>query len=686
MTAVVLDQQRVVTVTNQGTVPQITIQSLGLQGPQGLPTMVNGKSGSSITLNSADVGALDLTTRGAVNGVASLDGSGLVPTAQLPVSALSTNFVDLSTNQTINGTKTFGTIPVGPASNPTTANQLVRKAYADLMLPLTGGTMIGAITLAADPVAALQPATKQYVDAIVSGLSPKASCRCATTTALPANTYSNGASGVGATLTATANGALGSIDGATPGVSDRVLVKNEAAGANDGVYTVTQVGDSTHPYILTRATDVDTNTDAAGAFVFIEGGTANSGSGWTLPIIPGNLIVGTTAQNWTQFSGAGEITAGTGLTKSGNTLSLATPVSVANGGTGSATQNFVDLTTSQTIAGAKTLSNTLTVNNSVVVAAGAANPSVQVTSTQAGGQIFRAIAQDAATVVYEGEVAGDVSSHRYAVYADGHSEIGSGAAARDVKYGRATTKVFYHDTTLLVGAVATLGSGGVGVIEVANATTSPASTPAGGGVLYALSGRPNWKDAAGNVIALGGTTIVTSTTRPATPFQGMEIFESDTGRSMVYDGSHWVPQGTIVSAAPNATSSSGTATSSTTETFDTVLGYHTVTLVSGRRYRATLDGLLGNLSVANDIIQLNIRDSQSASNPTSASANIAQSQYTYSSTGSASRNSILLRQTFLCTVTGTHVFGVSATRISGTGIFTPVGVRELYIEDLGVAY
>lgn len=179
--------------------------------------------------------------------------------------------------------------------------------------------------------------------------------------------------------------------------------------------------------------------------------------------------------------------------------------------------------------------------------------------------------------------------------------------------------------------------------------------------------------------------VCTSSTHPASPFQGLQIYETDTGRSLVYNGSNYVPVGQQLMATPTATSSTGTATSGTTETFDAVLGYHAASLVSGRRYQVTLNGLIGNGSVVADNFTIQIRDSQSASNPTAASTQIAMSEWYVSATGSAGRGSISVGQSFLCTVTGTHTFGVSATRLAGTGVFTPVGTRELFVEDMGVA-
>lgn len=172
-------------------------------------------------------------------------------------------------------------------------------------------------TLAAnsDARVATQKAIKSYVDGLAQGLSPKGSSRVATTAALPANTYLLGV------LTAVANGAL-SVDGVSVAVNDRVLVKNEAAGANNGLYVVTQTGDGASPYILTRASDMDANAEVAGAFSFVEDGTVNSGAGFVVAS-SGPFTIGTTVINWTQFSGAGEITAGNALTKSGNTLDVA---------------------------------------------------------------------------------------------------------------------------------------------------------------------------------------------------------------------------------------------------------------------------------------------------------------------------------------------------------------------------
>ena len=136
--------------------------------------------------------------------------------------------------------------------------------------------------------------------AIPSLTAYTASVLAATTAALPANVYANGASGVGATLTASANGAFPDQDGVTIPLGGRVLVKNEAAGANNGVYILTAVGSAGAPWILTRATDFDTAAEltvVAGVpfavSVFVAGGATQAQRDYYLSATV--TTVGTTA-------------------------------------------------------------------------------------------------------------------------------------------------------------------------------------------------------------------------------------------------------------------------------------------------------------------------------------------------------------------------------------------------------
>lgn len=176
-----------------------------------------------------------------------------------------------------------------------------------------GDTMLGFLTLNADPTSALHAATKQYVDNLTGGINFHAPCHVATTGNLSA-TYLNGVSGVGATLTSTVNGVL-SIDSHSPVVTDRVLVWQQTAGLQNGIYVVTDVGSAITPWILTRATDAD-NSPAGelqnGDFTFIQVGITYGGFGFILNTT-GTITVGVTAINYVQFNAAQVITAGYGL-------------------------------------------------------------------------------------------------------------------------------------------------------------------------------------------------------------------------------------------------------------------------------------------------------------------------------------------------------------------------------------
>ena len=155
---------------------------------------------------------------------------------------------------------------------------------------------------------------KTYVDSVANGLDVKASVRVATTANLSVN-YNNGAG----TLTATSNGAI-AIDGVTLSLNDRVLVKNQSVAAQNGFYKVTTTGSGSAVFVLTRTPDADAASElTSGAFTFTEEGTSNADNGYVLST-NGSITLGTTSINFEQFSGAGQISAGNGLTKSGNTI------------------------------------------------------------------------------------------------------------------------------------------------------------------------------------------------------------------------------------------------------------------------------------------------------------------------------------------------------------------------------
>jgi len=151
----------------------------------------------------------------------------------------------------------------------------------------------------ATPTDDAHAATKGYVDAARSGLDVKASVRVATTApVLLASGLENG----------------DTLDGVTLATGDRVLVKDQSTGSENGIYVVQASG------AAVRATDADTSAEVtAGMFTFVAEGTTNADSGWVLTTND-TVTLGTTALTFAQFSGAGQITAGDGLTKTGNTI------------------------------------------------------------------------------------------------------------------------------------------------------------------------------------------------------------------------------------------------------------------------------------------------------------------------------------------------------------------------------
>ena len=138
------------------------------------------------------------------------------------------------------------------------------------------------------------------IASITQGLSWKDSARVATAAVLsPTNTYANGSSGVGATLTATGVGVL-TVDGQATVLGDRIIVKDEAAGLENGLYEVTTEGTAGVAYILTRVTDADVSAELDGAAVFAQQGTTNADNAFVQTV--DNPTIGTTALAFSQFT------------------------------------------------------------------------------------------------------------------------------------------------------------------------------------------------------------------------------------------------------------------------------------------------------------------------------------------------------------------------------------------------
>ena len=262
-------------------------------------------------------------------------------------------------------------IPTLTAAKISDFDTQVRTSRLDQMAAPTATVSLNSqkISNLADPAAAQDAATKAYVDATRQGLDVKDSVRAATTANI--------------TLSATQT-----VDGVALVAGDRVLVKDQSTASANGIYVVAAGA-------WVRATDADTSAKVTGGmFTFVEEGTANADTGWVLTT-NNPITLGTTSLAFTQFSGAGQVAAGAGLTKTGNSLDVGAGTGIqvnaddiALSGQALAFHNLaisgiVARTAANTVA-ARTLTGTtnrLTVTNGDGVSG---NPTFDIAATYAG--------------------------------------------------------------------------------------------------------------------------------------------------------------------------------------------------------------------------------------------------------------------------------------------------------------
>ena len=280
---------------------------------------VSGSSGST-TGNAATATALatgrtiaitgDLAyTSPTFDGTGNVTAAGTLATVATPGSTGSSTAIPIVTINAKGLTTSITTAaviaPAGTLSGNTLAAGVTASSLTSLgtiaSLTATAGTVANA------PSGSTDIANKLYVDTVAQGLDAKASCVAATTADI------------------TLSGAQ-TIDGVSIVAGNRVLVKNQSLSQNNGIYLCASGS-------WTRTTDANTWDALTSAFTFIEQGTLNGDCGFVCTANAGGTL-GTTALPWSQFSGAGTFTAGTGLTLTGSVFSLTSPVAVANGGTG----------------------------------------------------------------------------------------------------------------------------------------------------------------------------------------------------------------------------------------------------------------------------------------------------------------------------------------------------------------
>lgn len=290
--------------------------------------------------------------------------------------------------------------------------------------------MAGKILNLTTPTDPADAATKGYVDSVASGLDLKASVRVATTANLVATRTSN-------TLTADANGSINTagIDGVTTlALNDRVLVKNQSTGADNGIYYISDLGSAGTPWIMIRATDADSSAEVtAGMFCFVSAGTTNGDNGFVLTTND-PITLNTTSLSFTQFNAPGSISLSAigsspnanAATLTGTVLNLE-PASASFGGVLTAgTQTYAGNKTSNgslTIAAAS--GNVLVVDTDVLV--------VDATNNRVG--INNASPAAALDITGAGLISGDLTVDTTTLKVDStNNRVGIGTASPSIRF------------------------------------------------------------------------------------------------------------------------------------------------------------------------------------------------------------------------------------------------------------
>jgi hypothetical protein len=286
-----------------------TLSNIGNSSLTNSAITINGSSvslGGSITVTATATNALTIGT--GLSGT-SYNGSSPV-TIAIDSTVVTLTGSQVLTNKSISGsTNTLTNIGNSSLTNSSLTIGTTNISLGGTSLTLGGLT---SVTVTQDPTAALQLATKQYVDSVAQGLDAKASCVYGTTNNITLSGLGTQAGGDWASsLTA----------------GDRILVKNQSSSQFNGIYVAAA---ST----WARSADMDTWAEVPSSFVFIESGSTLADTGWVTTANAGGTI-DVTAMPWVQFSGAGTYTAGTGLTLTGTQFSLTSPVTTSLGGTGS---------------------------------------------------------------------------------------------------------------------------------------------------------------------------------------------------------------------------------------------------------------------------------------------------------------------------------------------------------------
>jgi hypothetical protein len=323
-----------------------TIPTTDLSG-----TVTNAQlANSAITINGSSVSLGGSVTVTATATNALTIGTGLSGTSyngSAPVTiAIDSTVATLTGSQTLTNKSISGsTNTLSNIANASLTNSQITLGTTNIALGATSLTPAGltSVTVTQNPVAALDLATKQYVDNLVSsGITYHTPVKYEVPSGNLTATYNNGASGVGATLTNAGTLVAFTPDGTVASVNDRILIYNQTNQAENGVYVVTTVGSGSVAWVLTRASDADTyalkdpNGLGNGDAFFITSGATGAGETYVCNTV-GVITFGTTAITFAQISATQIYSAGTGLTLTGTQFSISN-TAVTAGSYGSATQ------------------------------------------------------------------------------------------------------------------------------------------------------------------------------------------------------------------------------------------------------------------------------------------------------------------------------------------------------------
>lgn len=453
----------------------------------------------------------------------------------LPNSALTNNSITIGSNSvalggtlsTFNGVSISGSAnTLSNIGNSSLTNSSVTIGSTSTSLGATSLTLAGltSVTVTTGPTNALDLATKQYVDTIVSsGITYHTPVKyeVPNTTGNLTATYNNGASGVGATLTNAGTQVAFAPDGPTASIGDRVLIYNQTNAYENGVYEVSVVGNGSTNWVLTRTTDADSyglkdpNALGEGDAFFVSSG--NTGAGETYVCNTSGVIVfGTTSITFVQVSATQVYQAGTGLN-----LSPATTFNISNTGVTAASYGAANKTLTTTVNAQGQLTvladTNIAIDGNQITSGTVGSSYISGSYTGITGVGTLTAGTWNATTIGVGYGGTGLSTYTAGdlIYASGSTTLSKLAlgASNYVLTSSGTAPQYVAQSTLSVGSATTatnLAGGGVGALPYQSGAGATTFLSAGvdGQLLTLTGGVPTWQ----NAPATGVTSFSAGTT------------------------------------------------------------------------------------------------------------------------------------------------------------------------------